>query len=214
MENYKIINLSFLRNRKEILVTFDNNIAIKLPLDLVLRLKLKKGAILSEEDYKTIQKELSLFQVQTTAYNKATSTFKTRFQLKKILTQKGYPEDEIEIAIKKLEKLNIINDERYAQNVFEYLTTKKTYGNNKIKQYLIQKGVPRKIIDKVISRESQKVDQDELIISFYERNVQKIKRKKLTHRIPYCYRMLRNAGFSIETINNFINKFKPEIIEL
>lgn len=214
METYSIIKLIFLPNKKDVWVEFDNGTTLKFPLDLVLSLRLNKGAVFPKDKFNEIQKELSIYNVQKLAYSKATSSLKTRSQIRRILTQKGFPEDEIEIAINKLEKLNIIDDEKFAKAAFDYLTTKKLYGVNKIKQYLMQKGVPRNIIEKVISRESEQVNQSELITSYYNRSIQKIRRKPLQHRIPYCLRMFRNAGFSSNTINDFLKIYKPQILEL
>ncbi len=214
MEHYKIIKLSFLRNKKEVLVKFDNDTTLELPLDLVISFSLNKGSVCSQEKYDKILKELSIFKVQKVAYRKATSSLKTRFELKRILLQKGYPEDEIDIAINKLVRLNIIDDEKFAKTAIEYYSSKKMYGLNRIKRYLKQKGVPQDIVDKVISEESTEEDQDELILNYYERNIEKIRRKPVQLRVPYCFRMLYNAGFSGDAISKFLNILKPEILGL
>lgn len=214
MENYKIVNLSYVRNREEVLVRFDNETALKIPMDIVYKFKLNKGSVLEHEDYNKIIQEVRIFQAKRLAYSKATSSLKSRYQLKKSLMVKGFTENEVETAIKNLEENNIIDDEKYAKMVFDFLSNKKGYGINKIKLYLKHKGVPKDTIEKTIYQGSKEIDQDKLIINYYERNLAKIKRKPIHLRIPYCNRMFYSAGFLSETVNNFLRNHKSEILEL
>lgn len=214
MENYQIVSLRFGKSREEVLVCFDNDTAVKIPIDIVYHFKLNKGLVITQETYNKLLQEIRVFQAKRLAYSKATSSLKSRFQLKKILMVKGFTENEVDIAIKNLEQLNIIDDEKYAKMVFDFLSRKKGYGINRIKQYLNQKGVPKKTIEKVINQGSMEIDQDQLIINYYERHLAKIKRKPSHLRVPYCIRMFHSAGFLSETVNNFLRNHKTEIIGL
>lgn len=211
---YKIENLKLSKNKKKVLIIFDNNTTIKVPLDIVYSYRLQKGKTITSETFSKIQKEANLFNVLREAYQKATSSLKSRSQLKKILQNKGYPEDEVETTIAKLEELKIIDDEKYALSVLEYLSNKKKYGINRIRQYLIKKGVSKEIIEGVIARASILNNQNEIIISFYERNISKIQRKSKLQRIPYTIRMFRTAGFLNENIKYFLSKYKKQLLEL
>ena len=211
---YKIENLKLSKNKKEVIIIFDHNTPIKVPLDIVYSYRLQKGKTISSETHSKIQKEANFFNVLREAYQKATSSLKSRSQLKRILLNKGYPEDEVDNAIAKLEERKIIDDEKYAFSVLDYLSNKKKYGINRVRQYLIKKGVSKDIIEGVITRTSISENQNEIIISFYERNISKIRRKSKLQRIPYIIRMFRTAGFLNENIKYFLSKYKKQLLEL
>lgn len=213
-KDYKIENLKLSKSKKEVLVVFDDNTIVKTPLDIVLKYRLKKGMTISPDILTKIKKEVSIFYLQRLAYQKATTSLKTRSQLIKILQQKGYPIDEIELAISKLEELKIIDDKKYAQSALDYLSNKKKFGLNRIKQYLIQKGVSKDTIEELINKTSLEDIQNQTIIAFYEKNIHKIRHKAKELRIPYVIRMFRNAGFTNETIKKFFLHHKKQILEL
>lgn len=215
MEKYLTIEtLKLSKSKKEVLIIFDDKSLLKIPLDIVFKYRLKKGITLTPDTLNKIQKEAKIFSAQRLAYQKATSSLKSRKQLKQILQNKGFLEDEIELAIAKLEELKIIDDKKYAQSVADYLSNKKKYGINRIRQYLVQKGVAKNIIENVLIHQSENNIQNEIIINFYLKNIAKIRRKPKELRIPYAIRMFRNAGFTNETIKKFFSQFKKQLLEL
>lgn len=214
MDEFRIVSLNLTRNKKEVFAVFDNNSHLKIPLDLALSNKLKKGKLISTEDYNKLQQEIRIFEAQRIAYSKATSSLKSRYQLKKILLIKGYNDEEIEIVLDKLDNLKVIDDEKFARIAYEYLATKKFYGDLKIQNYLRSRGIPKMIIDKVVSELSQQIDQSEQIEKVYENNINKIKRKTPKNRIQYCYRMFKSYGYPTSVIKEFLRSYRKFIVEL
>ena len=100
--------------------------------------KLLKYAIYYLSKYSSSKKNLEF--ILKKKIRKLSDEKKIRFQLY----------NEIQIIIEKLEKLNLINDQVYAESKIQSLQYQ-AKSKNYIKQYLLQKGINKQLIEQQIS---------------------------------------------------------------
>lgn len=81
------------------------------------------------------------------AYNKALDLLSRRPYSEKELTrklrEKDFSEEAAEYAVNRLKELSLLDDERYAEMLAEHLYTNKHYGEKRIMQELIFRGIDR-----------------------------------------------------------------------
>lgn len=81
------------------------------------------------------------------AYNKALDLLSRRSysekELARKLREKDFSEEAAEYAVNRLKELSLLDDERYAEMLAEHLYTNKHYGEKRIMQELIFRGIDR-----------------------------------------------------------------------
>lgn len=78
-------------------------------------------------------------------------SLRTSGELEKKLKEKGYTEETIHTVLKELKEARYVDDERYAEVYLENLKKYKTFGFYGIKKKLMEKRLPQKIIERVLS---------------------------------------------------------------
>lgn len=88
------------------------------------------------------------------AYNKALDFLSRRpyseKEIKRKLKEKDFEESAIEYAVNRLKDLSLIDDVRYAETVSEHLYTNKHFGEKRIMQELLFRGVDRETAQNAI----------------------------------------------------------------
>ncbi len=89
------------------------------------------------------------------AYNKALDFLSRRpyseKEIKRKLREKDFEQDAIEYAVNRLKELSLIDDVRYAETVSEHLYTNKHFGEKRIMQELMHRGIDRETAQNAIS---------------------------------------------------------------
>lgn len=86
---------------------------------------------------------------------------RTVFEIRKKLSDRDFDSDDIEESIEKLERLNFLDDRKYAKNFIERSTHVKGLG--RIKRELILKGVAKEVIDEELDSVESGVMQESAI---------------------------------------------------
>ena len=76
----------------------------------------------------------------------------SREEVRRKLRVQGFPPEEIEEALQRLETGGILDDGRYAQRLAFYLTQEKLFGPQRISQKLFQKGIPADLIQEAMAK--------------------------------------------------------------
>lgn len=134
---------------------------------------------------------------------------RTESNLRKKLTEGGYPIQAVDIAIEYVSDYNYINDVRYTANYIRY--KRNSRGEKRIKNDLYEKGINKEIIEEAIyileDELEEDIFKDELLVYEYVEkklsNTDEIDDKYRTK----VYNHLLRAGFSPNLITNAIRKF-------
>ncbi|PKK95706.1 MAG: hypothetical protein CVV59_02355 [Tenericutes bacterium HGW-Tenericutes-4] len=181
------------KNKTRANVYLDGQFVCSLQLETILRHNLKEGSELTQEQLETMQEGSEKEQAFAKVLNTISKTMKTRVQIETYLKQKGYSSKTTEYVIKKLEEYNYINDELYAK-LYMQQECKKS-GVNKIKQQLVVKGVPQKIIKETLENLQGQDDEIAFLAQKYMKN--KEHTQKETAKL-YAYLLRR--GFTYDQI--------------
>lgn len=113
------------------------------------------------------------------------------------LRNKGYPAGEIKDTVERLKEENFLNDARYGDIYFQNLVEYRTFGYYGIKLKLIQKRLPKSLVEKIMRR----LDTDaEFAVG--ERLLGKSRKKTKESLIN----SLKQKGFRTEVILKLIEK--------
>ena len=120
------------------------------------------------------------------------------------LSRKGYPAEVVEIVVRDLEKVDLLNDERFALSFSRYKIEDKSWGPEKLRFELRIKGIDKELAENVISRIYEKYSQNDLIqklLSKRIKNQQEVNRAEMKKHIDY----LKRRGFRWDVIREAIS---------
>lgn len=204
-KEYKIIKIS--KKNKKYLVSFENSdIEYTLTEDQIVEFRIIVGNALDEKAFKKLNKSIS----ETTLYNKTIHyiDFKPRTEKEviKYLKDQKAEDTTIKDIIKKLIKINYLNDERYAKS-FVNESIRKQKGKNYIKQTLQDKGIEINLIQIALEEYEYSLEIENALIKAQKlvKNFSKYPIKKQKQKIN---EKLYIDGFGYDIINYAINKIK------
>ncbi|NCO24611.1 MAG: regulatory protein RecX [bacterium] len=155
------------------------------------------GKIISE-DKTTRGKEYLLRLLSRRIYS--------RYEISGKLKNKGYPEKIIANLIFWLENNNYINDEFFAEMWTQFRLKNKPIGKYRLNQELRIKGIKKEIIQKVIDKTYNEIDEITLARNLIEKKIESSKIKNIKIDPKKIYNFLLRRGFSGEVSKNIYNE--------
>lgn len=138
-------------------------------------------------------------------YNKAVALLSIRLltvgELSEKLRQRGFSSSLISQVLRKLEELDFLNDERYAQIYVENLKRYKNFGYFGIQARLLKKKIPSDIISKTL-QDLFSVEEELLVARRFLKQLQKQKRT----RYEQIVRSLASRGFRSEVVRQILRE--------
>jgi regulatory protein len=146
-------------------------------------------------------------QARATCLRLLAATPKTRRELEKKLSEKGYPRPLIGSTLDELETQGLLSDAAYAKNLVSRLTHGKPSGRRKISFELKRRGVPVKIQEEVLSEitsDNELEKAKELALYKWEqgKRLDPMKRKKKV------YDFLMRRGFDYQLVREVMQEMK------
>lgn len=131
---------------------------------------------------------------------------KTRGELAKKLTEKGYPEEIVRQTLDQLESQGLLSDRAYAVNLLSRFVHAQPSGRRRIAFEMKKRGVPAKIREDVLSQVTPEQEADrarEIGLARWERfkNLDEPKRKKRV------YDFLIRRGFDFQLVRDVVEEF-------
>lgn len=187
------------RGKSEVYKIFvDDDFYCLLTAEVIVKNKLKIGQDIDETKFSQIKKQSDALLSREMALKFVEKCLKTQKQVYDNLKQKGIDDDAINDAIEFLKKYGYIDDEYYAK---QYVSSKKQYGKNYLKQKLFAKGIKKDIISRVLN--DHEIDEDTLynIVEKY------IKNKTIDEKTKQkTYRYILSKGYTFDEAKNAVNK--------
>lgn len=123
------------------------------------------------------------------------------------LKKKNTPDEQITIIIKKLEEQRFLNDEEFAKMWIRNRTTLRPTGKHLLKLELMQKGIEKNIIDKVLEEASEESGSDlEMARILTQKKKEKFKNMTKDERYRKLGGFLQRRGFSYDVIKRSIDE--------
>lgn len=134
-------------SKSKLKITIDEEFAFVLYKGELHHYRLQEGEEISDEVYSEIMEEILPKRAKLRAMNLLKARAYTEKQLTDKLREGGYPESIIEDAISYVISYGYLNDRFYAADYIEY--NKEVRSRTQIFNALIQKGIPKEIVEEV-----------------------------------------------------------------
>jgi regulatory protein len=200
-----ITKLKTQKDRNRVNLYLDHQFAFGLSLKEVVKLGLTVGQKLTEEEVEKL-----LFSRQEEKLYQKTLNFlsyrpRSEKEIKDYLVRKrANPKIQTSI-LKKLRKLNFINDEDFARWWLEQRMSFRPRGKPLLRRELFQKGIEKKIIDSLISQISpfSQINSARKIMAKKKKLYQNLPLQKLRQKL---FSLLARRGFEFELIKEAIDE--------
>jgi len=136
------------RNRERVNVYIDGEFAFGLAYVAAARLRV--GQELSSDEIEALKSQDTVEKAKDSAYRLISLRPRSTVEIQRSLSKKGYDPEVIEQVVNRLNELNYLNDESFAQYWVEQRDTFKPRSHMALRQELMQKGIDRSIIDEAL----------------------------------------------------------------
>ena len=159
-------------SKSKLKITIDEEFAFVLYKGELHHYRLQEGEEISDEVYSEIMEEILPKRAKLRAMNLLKARAYTVKQLTDKLREGGYPESIIEDAISYVISYGYLNDRFYAADYIEY--NKETRSRTQIFNSLIQKGIPKEIVEEVweenVQEEGKDLEQKQILSWMKKKN--------------------------------------------
>lgn len=193
------------RNKERVNIYIDDEYAFSTFIDIVYKEGLSKGQEVNKEKYDDIIKKENKQKCKNTALRIIERAYKTEKEMRKRLSEKGYEKEEIDEAVNFLKEYKFIDDDSYVKL---YIKEKiKSYGSQKIKYSLINKGISKEVIEEELNNiESEEMKQTALCLAEKKyKNLSKSENDKFKLYNKIC-RYLISRGYEYDMVKSVTNK--------
>ena len=171
--------------------------SLKIGLDAVADFSLYEGRELSEAELGALRAGAGKFSAKERALRLLGARQMSRRELEKKLLDKGESPEDTEAALELMERIGAINDREYAGSIVRHYAAK-SYGQRRIKDELMRRGVPKEYWDEALCElPEQEGDLDRLIMKRLRgESPDEREKKRLTDmllRRGYSWREIREA---------------------
>jgi regulatory protein len=118
------------------------------------------------------------------------------------LRKKGFTEPVISSTINYLKRAGIIDDRALAEVLKRKALTTKLLGHNGVRRFLLEKGIPRDIVDLELSHnENEDIENAGILVRKKLKNLKDCSSETAKRRL---YNILFRRGYSFDTINKIL----------
>lgn len=200
----KITDITPQRKNDRVNIFIDNKFAFGLSLEIKLNYNLKTNMEIDDDFVENILKEEEYKKAINASLNFLSYRQRSEKEMRVKLKEKGYEDNYIEKAISYCKSLGYIDDESFATSFIKDKIKLNKLGKHRIKLELIQKGIERDIIDKLLSED----EEDE-----YNRALELAQKKYPSYKNDgrdKIYRklggFLQRKGYSFDIVNSILKE--------
>ncbi|WP_160692105.1 recombination regulator RecX [Clostridium sp. C2-6-12] len=193
------------KNKERVNLFLDGEYAFSLSMELVYKEGLKKNQEIDSKKLELLAEEESIIRCKNSALKTIERSYKTEKEVIEKLKEKGYGENAINISIEFLRKYNFINDINYTKS---YIKDKlNSYGSQKIKYTLIQKGISKEIIEDILA-DTDKDNERNTATNLAKKKLDTIRKKESdNYKISgKLYRYLMSRGYGYDIVNEVVKE--------
>ncbi|MBQ6476756.1 MAG: regulatory protein RecX [Clostridia bacterium] len=132
-------------------------------------------------------------------------------QMRKLLLERGFPQEITEEVVDRLTELRLLDDERYAAGYLRE-RTRKGYGLRRSRYELQRRGIPDEILEEAAENVSEE-DEEESAYSVGRKVWRKTVSMEWKKRRAKLYATLTQRGFGYETVDRVMRRLAREEAE-
>lgn len=200
-----------LKNLTRYNIYIDGEFVLGVYDDTLLKYQLRKGDDLTAEKLAEIREYDEYNYGKNVAYKFLSYKPRSIKEVKNKLTYKKISKESVEKIIEHLKKYQFLNDENYAKLYLEQRISNKGMGKSMVTFKMIDKGIDKEMISKVIDEnypEDKQIEAGKKLLEKYLKKKQKIEDKLELKK--KCYQYLFSRGFSYSIISQILNITEEE----
>ncbi|NOY09533.1 MAG: regulatory protein RecX [Spirochaetes bacterium] len=180
-------------------VGFSDGSSLFLLKDILLKAGIFKGDEVERKTLPVLEEQSKTLEAERKALNLLSHSMHTRKGLKLKLMQRGFSEDIIDKALKRVEELGYIDDAKFAETWLASRITRHPEGRLALISHLMQKGVERALAESTVNELCSRQMELECARTVLNKLTKLTEKKKLNRQILFS--KLYRKGFSYEIIN-------------
>jgi len=173
--------------------------------DTVLKFGLRTKDELSEEKIDEIKDYDEYYAGKRIALRFLSYRQRSEREIRDKLRSKKISNSNIDKIITTLSELNLINDEQFAKLFLDSYLRKKPMGGRLISIKLLEKGIKKDIIGKVLTENYNEAEELEKCNELLKKYIKKVKSKNEMEKKRKCYQYLLSRGFDNELVREIIS---------
>lgn len=193
------------KNNKRVNVYIDDKFAFGIDLDNLMRFGINAGKEFNTDQINKIIHEAEFQKTFDKLVNFCMIRPRSCFEVFNWLKRKKIHESMNDKLIKRLEKLELLNDEKFAKWWIDQRLVFKNKSIRALKFELAKKGVDKKIIDSLINQSD--IDEVKLASNLLEKKAYRWSRLETDERNRKMTEFLMRNGFSWDTIKAALDSF-------
>jgi len=195
------------RNKNRCSIYLDEEFGFGLHLDVVLKFGLKKGDILTDEQIE----EILFAEDKKKAFERALRILSYRDRSEKEMRTKlskaGYDEKIINLVVKELKRLQLIDEEKFARNYAKTKMVTRPAGEFLLKRELKHKGISDEIIEETLKEIYQEKDQSQVAVELAKKKKLQLKNVDVKKAKKRMSDFLMRRGFNWEIVSEIIEQW-------
>lgn len=191
-------------------IELENGQTLRVNINLIADYSLYTGRELNEDELESLCDDSERSNAHARALRILGQRGMSRKEIIRRLEEKGERPAIAEETADWLEKIGVLNDEEYAENIVRHYAAK-GYGMRRIKDELYRRGVPRDMWEQALENLPEQEEQEETILRFV-RNKLRGQAPDMASRKRVSDALLRR-GFSWDEIKYALSAYESEIEE-
>jgi len=200
----KIISIN--KKGRNYKIKFDDNSTLLLDQDLLSKYNLYEDLEISDDHLTAIIADSDYRRVYSSALRILSGRSHSVSELIIKLRQKKFKDETVGRVIDRLVDLEYLNDEKFAQEYFNYAIERKKIGSIKITYELRKKGVSSEFIDKLIADDNEEIFIKNASLLVEKKlktlNIDSLGKGKIQQKL---YSYLQQKGYKSEIIYEILN---------
>lgn len=177
----------------------------------ISELRIEEGQVWDEALAQRVAETALYEKAMKRAMNRLNRRAMSRRQLDRKLTELEFDEPTRKRVLDRLESLSLLDDEAYGRAVVREAMSRKPAGPRLLQQKLYQKGIDRKLADRLIAEAVEPDDQVGKAVELAQRKLRSLSRFDAVTRKRRLYGLLARRGFGPETIGDALDRLRKQI---
>ena len=200
------------KDSRNVSITFDNDEFLFLAVDIFIKSGIRKNDEITDNRFLSLIEENKIFHIRQRAFRFLGRRLHSVSELRTKLLQKGYEKLLIENVLDELEKKDYLNDNEFAKMFAEEKIKTKLWGEKKLRNELIKKGVSGQIIAETIKSSISAEDNFTNAMEIATKKYKVIAKRSLDNNVVKrkLISFLVSRGYDYDVIKEVCNKLITE----
>jgi regulatory protein len=200
------------KDSRNVSITFDNGEVLFLAVDIFIKSGIRKNDEITDNRFLSLINENKIFHIRQRAFRFLGRRLHSVSELRTKLLQKGYDKLLVEGVLNELKEKDYLNDNEFAKMFIDEKIKTKLWGERKLRNELIKKGVNAEIITETIKNSIPAEDNFTNAMEIATKKYKVLTKKSLDNNVikRKLISFLNSRGYDYDVIKEVCNKLIRE----